>query len=245
MADTSSEPATVIKCPGCGSRQNKSRQECSRCGHPLHSPSQIYRREADGTWTPIKDIDLSTLAPKPIPPRRKLDRRKAAGIAALVLAGGALDFAFWRTRIRATRREVQERLSYINNPVGRIVPHFETHYLRNAAGELQITGQTNLPEETLLDVQVYSGPLLVAVDYPVSVRAGTFQTRPLLQRGIPFTPASYQLRIRASFGKRWQPPSVLMILGAQGERLDGPAIRRTDSNSEAKMEFTEDFVLNP
>jgi hypothetical protein len=210
----------------------------------LHSPSQIYRREADGTWNPISDIDLSALAPKPASAQKKLNRKKASAMALLLLAGVAVDLSFWRIRVRAARGEADERLNYVNNPVGRIVPRFELRYLRGARGELQIGGKTNLPEGTLLDVQVYGGELLLAVDYPVTVEGGAFQTRSLLQRGKPFSPGSFQLRIRAAFGKRWQPPSVLLVVGPSGERLYGPQVRRTDGTSEATLEFTEGFVLN-
>lgn len=72
-------------------------------------------------------------------------------------------------------------------------------------------------------MQVYAGDLLVAVDYPVTISAGAFQTRPLLERGKPFTAASYRVLIRSTFEKRWQPPAVLLVVGGLGERLRLPS----------------------
>jgi len=172
-----------------------------------------------------------------------LNLRRAAAIASLALAGAALDVWFWRLRVRAARLEIGERINYVKNPVGRIVPSLEVHYLRASAGELQIAGQANLPEGTLLDVQIYSGQTLVAVDYPVDVRRGAFQTRPMLQRGKPFTSGLYQVRIHATFGMRSQPPTVLQIVGPRGERLDGPLIHHADGTSEARLEFIQNFDL--
>lgn len=245
MTAAPTPPSNSAICPSCGLAQEGSRKDCSRCGHPLYSPSRIYRRKPDGTWSPVDEIDLSQLVAKPAPVRKKLNLRKAAIVALLVLAGMAFDIAFWRKRVRAVRREAEEIARYIDNPIGRIVPRFEIRYLRMPAGELQIAGQTNLPEGTVLDVQVYAGPLLVAVDYPVTVRSRAFQTRPLLERGKPFAVASYQVRIRAAFDKRWQPPSVLVVVGSFGERLVGPDVQHSDGSSGAKLEFSESFLLKP
>lgn len=163
----------------------------------------------------------------------------------LVLPGVAFNFWFWRVRVRTTRREAAEKASYLSNPVGRIVPRFDLRYLRTPGGELQVSGQVNLPEGTILDVEVYAGDLLLAVDSPVTIQNGALQTRPLLQRGRPFTPGSYGVRIRATFGEGWQPPQVLLVVGPKGERLAGPQINRTDASSGAKLEFADIFDLNP
>lgn len=246
MTGASPQSGNAIACPYCGFVQERSSKKCSRCGRPISSPSQIYRREPDGTWSPIQDIDLSSLAPKPLSPRRRWNFRKLAAILVLlVLPGAALDFWLWRMRVRAAREEAAEVATYANNPVGKIIPHFEARYTRTPSSELQIAGQTNLPDGTVLEIRVYSGDVLVAVDFPVTVQGGAFQTRPVLQRGKPFTPASYQLRIEAGFGTRWQAPGVLQIVGPRGQRLDGPLIHRTVGASDTRLEFIQDFVLTP
>jgi hypothetical protein len=245
MFGASSPSSKSLVCPFCGLTQEESREECSRCGHALHPPGLIYRREADGTWSIIRDIDLSSLAPKPPPVRRKLiSRQGAAVMLALILPGAALDIWLWQVSARAARMQSDEIVRYLDHPVGRIVPRFELHYQRGEGGNLWVSGQSNLPDGTALEVQVYAGDVLVAVDYPVTVSGGEFETRPLLQRGKPFTLATYRVRIRGAFEKDRQPPSALLVVGGLGERLKGSLVRRSDASSGAKLEFAEEFVLN-
>jgi hypothetical protein len=85
----------------------------------------------------------------------------------------------------------------------------------------------------------------VAIDYPVIIAGGRFETRPLLNKGKPFADASYQLRMTAVFDSRSQPASVLLVVGSLGERLQAPAISRMPGTGAAKMEFIEEFVLGP
>jgi len=243
MADASPTPANSVLCPSCGLTQAGGRTECSRCGHPLHPAGFIYRREANGTWSIVKDIDLSKLAPPPRVQKKLVGKTGGAIILGLILLGAALTIWCWTLRNRDTSLEAGEIAKYLDHPIGRIVPRFELQYQRSEWDDLQVSGKCNLPDGTALEVQVYSGDLLVAVDYPVTVAAGTFQTRPLLQRGKPFAPASYRLRLRATFGKRWQPPFVLLVVGGRGERLEGSFVHRTERSSGSMLEFTEDFTL--
>lgn len=211
----------------------------------MNARGLIYRREADGTWSILKDIDLSSLAPKPPPVRKKwLSKQAAMVMLLLILAGVALDVWCWKVSLREAQRESEEITRYLDRPIGRIVPSFELRYQRSEGGHLQVTGQTSLPEGTTLEVQVYASEVLVAADYPVVVSGGRFQTRPLLQRGRPFTSAAYQARIRATFEQRWQPPSALLVVGSLGERLAGPYVQRSDATPGARLEFAEDFALN-
>lgn len=165
-------------------------------------------------------------------------------MATLILFGAALDIWCWKVRARGARMESDESVQYLAHPVGRIMPRFEVHYRRDEGENLLVSGQSNLPDGTTLEVQIYAGDILVAVDYPVTVSRGRFETRPLLQRGKPFALASYRARIRATFDKRWQPASILLVVGGLGERLDGPLVRQFTPSSGAILEFTEDFALN-
>jgi hypothetical protein len=95
-----------------------------------------------------------------------------------------------------------------------------------------------------LDVRVLAGDVLFAVDYPVTVSAGSFTTRSLLGRGKPFEAGTYRAQIKAAFGERWQPASVLLVVGGLGERLGGPLVERRETPSEAGLTYTEDFTLD-
>jgi len=243
MSGASPVPGNPAVCPSCGLTQAGGRAECSRCGHPLHPAGFIYRREANGTWSIVKDIDLSKLAPPPRVQKKLIGKTGGAIVLGLILLGAALNIWCWTLRTRDTSLEASEIENYLDHPIGRIVPRFKLQYQRSESGDLQVSGKCNLPDGTALEVQVYSGDLLVAVDYPVTVAAGMFQTRPLLQRGKPFVPASYKLQIRATFEKRWQPPFGLLVVGGRGERLEGSFMHRTERSSGSTLEFTEDFTL--
>lgn len=245
MPNGSPQPAKYVGCPSCGLVQTGGSITCTRCGHPLNTPGLIYRREADGTWAIIRDIDLSTLVPKPPPVRKELISRRGAVLALGVAVAGALfDVWGWNTRRASTQQESEAIARYLDQPVGRIIPNFKLAYRVSEGGRLEISGETNLPEATALEVQVFAGETLVAVDFPVTVGDSSIKTRPLLERGKPFLPATYHLRIRARFEKSWQPPNVLLIVGGLGERLEGGSIRRSDAAPGARLEYEEDFVLD-
>jgi hypothetical protein len=148
-------------------------------------------------------------------------------------------------RIQGMRLEGVEIARYRLNPVGEITPQLQVQYRRDAEGTLHVDGRINLPDKTAFEARVYAGQDLVAIDYPVIITGGRFETRPLRNKGKPFADASYQLRITAVFDSRSQPASVLLVVGPLGERLQGPAVSRTLGTSAAKMELVEEFVLGP
>jgi hypothetical protein len=166
-------------------------------------------------------------------------------VALLVLPGIVLVLWSRAIRVQGVRLERVETARYLRNPEGRITPQLQVHYQRDAEGTLQVEGESNLPDQTVLDVRVYSGQDLLAVDYPVTIKEGRFATRSLLEKGKPFADASFQLRIAAVFDNRSQPASVLLVVGPLGERLQGPAVSRMPGTGAAKMELVQDFVLGP
>ncbi len=166
-------------------------------------------------------------------------------VTLLALPGIVLVLWSRAMRVQGVRLERAETAGYLRNPVGRITPRLQVHYQRDAEGTLRVEGESNLPDQTVLDVRVYAGRDLLALDYPVTIEEGRFQTRSLLQKGKPFAEASFQLRIAAVFDHRSQPPSVLLVVGSWGERLQGPAVSLMPGTGAAKMEFVQDFVLGP
>jgi hypothetical protein len=163
---------------------------------------------------------------------------------ALCVAGVALDSGAWRLRVAADRQLAEEVRLYVAHPVGRIEPRFTVQYGLSEQHQLRVAGETNLPDGANLQVEVYAGGRLVAVDFPVVVSRGGFQTRALLQRGKPFTLSEYQLHLSATFDRSSQPPSLLLVVGEKGERLQGPLIHRVDAASGAKLRYVEDFSLS-
>jgi hypothetical protein len=246
MDDTDRQAAHRIACPQCGHQQAASRVDCLRCGYPLHAPTQLYRREANGSWTALNAIDLSSIAPKAPRLRRHVNRQRLAIVAALLVLPGIILAVWGRVmRVQGLRLEGVEIARYLQNPVGRITPRLQLQYQRDAEGTLRVDGTSNLPDQTVLDVRVYVGQDLVAMDYPVRIGGGRFGSRPLLSKGKPFADAAYQSRISAVFDNRSQPASVLLVVGSLGERLQGPAVSRMPGTGAAKMEFVEEFALGP
>jgi hypothetical protein len=245
MAENPPTPADSLVCPFCGHSQNRAKVACLRCGAPMNGPGLIHRKLPDGRWSIVRDIDLSSLAPKPVRPPRKWFTQQGVLIIAIasVLMGLLLWFA-WKKRDAGREAETHEVAQYLRHPVGRIVPWFQLRGLKSAEGSLRLVGQCNLPTGTQLDARILSGGVLVAVDYPVTVSAGSFTTRALLARGRPFEAGTYRAQIKADFGERWQPASVLLVVGNLGERLEGPLVERRESSSEAGLIYTEDFTLN-
>jgi hypothetical protein len=245
MTQDSSPPESPVACPSCGHVQDQTRPKCSVCGFPLGTPGLIYKQQPDGTWTVLKDIDLSSLAPRPVrPPRQHFSRRGMGLIALLTLFLAAASIWAWREHRRGATVEALEILQYISRPVGTIVPQFQLQVQRSDAGNLRITGLCNLPTATQLEVRVFAGDTVVAIDYPVTVSEGRFETRPLLNKGRPFTPGTFRIRVKADFADRWQPPAVLLVVGSLGQRLQGPLVQKPEAATGATLTYTEDFTVN-
>ncbi len=245
MPQDSSPAGSSVVCPSCGNIQDRSNAECSICHFVLNAPGMIYQRQADGTWTALQDIDLSSLAPRPIkPPRQYFSRRGLGMIGVLILVLAASSIWAWRERQSGSSAEALEISQYITHPLGMIVPQFQLQFQRSDVGNLRVTGLCNLPTDTQLEVRVFAGETVVAIDYPVIISNGRFETRPLLNQGRPFTPGTFQVRIKADFANRWQPPTVLLVVGNLGQRLQGPLVQKQGDATGATLTYTEDFTVN-
>lgn len=99
MAHDYSSAENSVACPSCGQVQDQSNPQCSLCGAALNGPGMIYRRQADGSWTRLKDIDLASLAPRPFKRPRPLFSRQGVGlIATLVLFVAVSSIWAWHER---------------------------------------------------------------------------------------------------------------------------------------------------
>ncbi len=245
MTQDSSPVGSSVACPSCGHVQDRTRPECSLCGFALNTPGMIYKRQADGTWTVLKDIDLSSLAPRPIKlPRHHFSRQGMGLIALLILFLAVSSIWAWRERRRGATAEALEISQYVSHPVGTIVPEFQLQIERSDAGYLRVTGLCNLPTATQLEVRVFADDTVVAIDYPVTVSDGRFKTRPLLNKGRPFMPGTFRIRVKADFAGRWQPPPVLLVVGSLGQRLQGPLVQKQEDATGATLTYTEAFTAN-
>ena len=245
MTQDTSPAEGSVACPGCGTVQDRARSACNYCGAPLTAPGMVYRRQADGTWTVLKDLDLSSFAPPPAKPRRGIFSHRGLGvIGALVLVLTVSSIWAWRERRSGAAAEALEILEYLSHPMGTIVPQFQLQFQRGDTGSLRVTGQCNLPSATQLEVRIFAEDTVVAIDYPVTVSNGRFESRPLLDRGRAFTPGAFRIQVSATFADRWQPPSVLLVVGSLGQRLQGPLVQKPGAATGATLTYTETFAVN-
>jgi hypothetical protein len=225
--------------------QDRAHPECSLCGFALNAPGLIYQRQADGTWTVLKDFDLAPLASRSIKlPRRSLSRQEMGLIALPLLLLAVASFWAWRERRTGATAEAWEILQYTSHPVGTIVPQFQLQIQRSDAGDLRVAGLCNLPTATQLEVRIFAEDTVVAIDYPVIVSESRFETRPLLDKGRPFTSGVFQIRVKAEFSGRSQPPPVLLVVGDLGQRLQGPLVQKQELATGATVTYAEAFTIN-
>jgi len=245
MAQDDSPAGSSVECPSCGHVQDRTHPKCSLCGFTLDAPGMIYKRQADGTWTVVKGIDIASLAPRPRKlPQRYLSRQVMGLIALGLLILTVCSIWAWRERRMGAIAEAWEILQYTSHPVGTIVPQFQLQIQLSDAGDLRVTGLCNLPTDTQLDIRVFADDTVVAIDYPVIVSASRFETRPLLNKGRPFTSGRFQIRVRAEFAGRWQPPAVLLVVGDLGQRLQGPLVQKREVTTGAAVTYKEAYTIN-
>jgi len=245
MPQDTSRAEGSVACPGCGTVQNRAHATCTLCGLALTAPGMVYRRQADGTWTALKDFDLSSAFPTPKEPRRGIFSRR--GLVLIGLLGLFLTISSvwaWRERRSGASAEALAILEYLSHPLGTIVPQFQLQFQHGDDGSLRVAGQCNLPPASQLEVRVFAEDTVVAIDYPVIVTEGRFETRPLLDRGRPFTPGTFRLQVGATFAGRWQPPSVLLVVGSLGQRLQGPLVSKQGDATGATLTYSETFTVN-
>jgi hypothetical protein len=98
---------------------------------------------------------------------------------------------------------------------------------RMESGALRVKGTTRLPEDTNLRVSVKrAGEKNVLAMTQVTVRAGAFDSGPIIGESGPLPTASYEFGITAMFLPDAQPREVLHETD-DGRRLRGPGMRRT------------------
>jgi hypothetical protein len=245
MAHDDAPAGSSVECPSCGHVQDRTRSKCSLCGFTLDAPGMIYKRQADGTWTVLKGIDIASLAPRPRKrPQRYLSRQVMGLIALALLILAVCSIWAWRERRMGANAEAWETFQYAAHPVGTIVPQFRLQIQRGDAGDLWVTGGCNLPTDTQLEIRVFADDTVVAIDYPVIVSGSRFQTRPLLDKGRPFTSGSFQIRVKGEFSGRSQPPAVLAVVGTLGQRLQGPLVQKREVTTGATVTYTEAYTIN-
>jgi hypothetical protein len=109
-------------------------------------------------------------------------------------------------------------------------------------GKLQITGETNLPEGTKLDVRMRGKSVIYDALSEIKVREGRFRSAEfsLDKRELPL--GEYWVTVTMGLSTM-QPPLVREIIGKNGEYLSGDIIRRYN-DSAATIAVSKHFLLN-
>lgn len=98
--------------------------------------------------------------------------------------------------------------------------------VKNANGEITVNAETNLPEDTSLQASFYvSGGAFIAQDTKQVVH-GSATFGPFSDHGSPLHGA-YDFSITAPIPRN-QPRDVHQCLGAAGEKMTGPLVKRDD-----------------
>ncbi len=94
-------------------------------------------------------------------------------------------------------------------------------------GALRVSGRTELPEGTRLQIAIRpaGGGSSVAMSQ-VFVNDGSFESPPLTGDFGPLPPATYRFEVLAHFTPEWQPASVLQATN-EGRALRGPGVTRS------------------
>ncbi len=110
-------------------------------------------------------------------------------------------------------------------------------------GKLKVAGQTNLPDETNLEVRVRGAANKYDTMSAIKVKAGEFHSAEFHLNGKGLEPGLYIVTVIMPLSTM-QPPAVRAAIGKNGEKLTGPIVRRYE-NSGATIEVRKAFQLKP
>ncbi len=110
-------------------------------------------------------------------------------------------------------------------------------------GKLKIAGETNLPDDTDLNIRVKGKSGNYDQSFAVKVQAGQFAADEFSAAKKPLPPGEY-IALVAMPLSTLQPPNVRAIIGRNGEHITGDIVRRYE-NSAAVIEVRKKFHLQP
>ena len=108
-------------------------------------------------------------------------------------------------------------------------------------GRLKITGETNLPDDTDLNLRIIGKSVKYDVSFDVKVRAGQFYSEEFSADKKALPMGEYTAAVAMPLSTL-QPPHVRAIIGRNGEHITGNIVRRYE-NSAAVIEVRKKFHL--
>jgi hypothetical protein len=124
---------------------------------------------------------------------------------------------------------------------------------RQPDGAVVIEGDTNLPENLKIGVDIYVGKRWVAQDWNVFVVQGHFRSLPLNEGLIgpskkTFAAGKYRVIFISIFNGNWQTPAILDLVGDGGTKLKGSIFSLKDPDvidSDKELNYPLDLAFPP
>ena len=110
-------------------------------------------------------------------------------------------------------------------------------------GKLKIVGETNLPDETNLNIRVIGKSIKYDRSFETKVQAGQFHSEEFSANNNALSTGEYIASVAMPLSTI-QPPTVRAIIGRNGEHITGELVRRYE-NSAAAIEVRKKFHLQP
>jgi hypothetical protein len=89
-----------------------------------------------------------------------------------------------------------------------------------------IVGTTNLPDDTELMITISRAASAYSAQDTAHVSNGAFRVGPFTQGGAPLNPGIYKIEVSSPLASL-QPSSVRSIIGADGSKMHGPLVKKS------------------
>jgi hypothetical protein len=110
-------------------------------------------------------------------------------------------------------------------------------------GKLMISGETNLPDDTNLNIRVMGTSVKYDVSFETKVQTGKFYSQEFSADAKALPTGEYKAAVAMNLSTL-QPSHVRAVIGKNGEHITGDIVRRYE-NSAAAIEVRKKFHLQP
>lgn len=231
MARFKGKVSECATCQHCGTVQlPENGLLCRICHAPLITPLRVYRRNWKGEWLPVQDLDLTLVLPAPPRRRRRpLNKRWIALALMVVLPGVILSGWSWNAKRVSAQKQAALQARRKRGP-GNLEVKIDAAARWVKDGGVVIGGDTNLPDDTVLEAGIRYGDTELARSFPIVVRGGSFESPLLTNHGVAFQPGEYEIELLARFAPGEQNQEIFDSVGPKGSELSGPFVVASAEN---------------
>lgn len=231
MARFKGKVSELATCQHCGTVQlPENGLRCRICSAPLITPLRVYQRNWKGEWLPVQDLDLTQVLPAPPRRRRRpLNKRWIALVLLVVLPTVILSVWSWKAK-RVRAQEQAASLARRKRGPGNLEVKIDATAQWAKDAGVVISGETNLPDNTVLEAGILYGTTELARSFPIMVRGGSFESPVLTNHGAAFQPGEYQIELLARFAPGEQNQEIFDSVGPKGSELSGPFVVASAEN---------------